>query len=183
MSDDRRRYFRIDDEAEISFKAISDEEYQAWSQGEVEDDHTRLAKLNTELSINIANLKSHQPQLAKICDLLNQKIDLTLRAHTTPQGFIDDGELKSINLSACGIAFHTDEDLQQHEHILMQLKLKPSGVSIITPGKVVAVDNDASGAKQVVRVEFQDISENNQDLLMQHLFQVQSRSLKKQRKN
>ena len=183
MSDDRRRYFRIDDEAEISFKAISDEEYRAWSNGEIEDDHTRLAKLNTELSISIANLRSHQPQLAKICELLNQKIDLTVSARNAPQGFIDDGELKSINLSACGIAFHTDENLQQHENILLQLKLKPSGVSIITPGKVVAVDGASKTEKQVIRVEFQDISENNQDLLMQHLFQVQSRGRKKQRKN
>ena len=91
----------------------------------------------------------------------------------------DEGELKSINLSACGIAFHSDEDLIQDQSILLQLKLKPSNVSIVTTGKVI--DTGAGNGKNIIRIDFQNLGENNQDLLMQHLFHVQSRVLKKQR--
>jgi hypothetical protein len=181
MTDERRRFFRIDDEAEISFKTISDEEYQAWENGQKDEESEKLAKLETELGMTLANLKSQQPQLAKICELLNQKINIAMSTHSKTHGFIDNGELKPINLSACGIAFHTNEDIQTDQNILLQLKLKPSNVSIVTTGKVI--DNGLSNGKNIVRVDFQDLGENNQDLLMQHLFQVQSRELKKQRNN
>ena len=181
MTDERRRFFRIDDEAEISFKTISDEEYQAWKDGQKDEEGEKLAKLEAELGMTLANLKSQQPQLAKICELLNQKINIAMSTHSKTHGFIDNGELKPINLSACGIAFHTSEDIQADQNILLQLKLKPSNVSIVTTGKVI--DNGLSNGKNIVRVDFQDLGENNQDLLMQHLFQVQSRELKKQRNN
>lgn len=179
MTDERRRFFRIDDEAEISFKTISDEEYQAWENGQKDEESEKLAKLETELGMTLANLKSQQPQLAKICELLNQKINIAMSTHSKTHGFIDNGELKPINLSACGIAFHTSEDIQTNQNILLQLKLKPSNVSIVTTGKVI--DNGLSNGKNIVRVDFQDLGENNQDLLMQHLFHVQGRALKKQR--
>lgn len=179
MPDERRRFFRIDDEAEISFKAISDDELQAWNSGQQGEEGENLAKLETELGICLANLKSQQPQLAKVCELLNQKLNMLMSQPSKTQGFVDDGELKAINLSACGIAFHTDETIQQDQNILLQLKLKPSNVSIVTTGKVI--DTGSTNGKNIVRVDFQDLGESNQDLLMQHLFQVQSRALKKQR--
>ena len=82
-------------------------------------------------------------------------------------------------MSACGIAFQSDENLTQNQSILLQLKLKPSNVSIVTTGKVV--DTGTGSDKNIVRVDFQNLGENNQDLLIQHLFHVQSRALKKQR--
>jgi len=179
MSDERRRFFRIDDEAEVSFKTISDDEYQAWSEGQQDEESENFAKIESEIGIALSNLKSQQPQLAKICELLNQKINLTMSNNPSGHAFVDNGELKPINLSACGIAFQSDEDLSQNQSILLQLKLKPSNVSIVTTGKVV--DTGTENNKNIVRVDFQNLGENNQDLLIQHLFHVQSRELKKQR--
>jgi hypothetical protein len=181
MTDERRRFFRLNDEAEISFKIISHDEYQAWGDGKKDDGAAALAKLEAELNMVLANLKSQQPQLAKVCVLLNQKINIAMSSHSKTHGFIDNGELKPINLSACGIAFHTDEHIPKNEHILLQLKLSPSNVAIVTTGKVIGVDS-AKG-KNIVRIDFQDIGDNNQDLLIQHLFEVQSRTLKKERHN
>lgn len=179
MSDERRRFFRIDDEAEISFKTISNEEFNAWGDGLQEEEGEELAKLETEIGIALSKLKSSHPQLAKIGELLNQKINIAINSNPTTQGFVDDGELKPINLSACGIAFHTDESVEQDQNILLQLKLKPSNVAIVTAGKVVSTSSEQG--KNIIRVDFQQLTENYQDLLMQHLFQVQSRALKKQR--
>jgi hypothetical protein len=179
MSDERRRFFRIDDEAEISFKPISNEEFDAWGDDLQEEEGEQLAKLETEIGIALSKLKSSNPQLAKIGELLNKKINLAINSNPKTQGFFDNGELKSINLSACGIAFHTDEDIEQDQNILLQLKLKPSNVAIVTAGKVISTCSEQG--KNIIRVDFQQLTENYQDLLMQHLFQVQSRALKKQR--
>lgn len=179
MPEERRRFFRIDDEAEISFKTLSDEEFSNWQNNQQDAGKDDLAKIETELGITISQLKSQQPQLAKICELLNQKINLAIGNTNKTQGFVDDGELKPINLSACGIAFHCDEALSNNQSILLQMKLKPSNVAIITTGKVIS--SDIAEGKNTVRVDFHDLSDSNQDLLMQHLFQVQSRELKKQR--
>ncbi|MBQ0731473.1 MAG: PilZ domain-containing protein [Oleispira antarctica] len=181
MTNERRRFFRIDDEAEISFKTISDKEYEAWGDGQKDEEGENLAKLEAELSMTLAHLKSQHPQLAKICELLNQKINFAMCSHSKTHGFIDNGELRPINLSACGIAFHTDQDIPKNENILLQLKLKPSNVAIVTTGKVVGAG--ITNGKNIVRIDFQDLGGINQDLLMQHLFQVQSRELKKQRNN
>jgi hypothetical protein len=181
MTDERRRFFRIDDEAEISFKTITHDEYQAWENGQKDEGAEKLVKLEAELSMTLANLKSQQPQLAKICELLNQKINIATISHSKTHGFIDNGELKPINLSACGIAFHTDQNMPKNEHILLQLKLRPSNLSIVTTGKVISAG--LVNGKKIVRVDFKDLGDSNQDLLMQHLFEVQSRELKKQRHN
>jgi hypothetical protein len=179
MTDERRRFFRIDDEAEVSFKPLSDEEFDAWSDDQQEEEGEQLAKLETEIGLALSMLKSSHPQLAKIGELLNQKINIAINASPQPQGFIESGELKPINLSACGIAFHTDENIEDNQNILLQLKLKPSNVAIITTGKVISTSSE--DGKKTIRVDFQELAENYQDLLMQHLFQVQSRALKKQR--
>lgn len=179
MSDERRRFFRIDDEAEVSFKTISDDEYQTWVQGQRDEESENFAKIESEIGIAISNLKSQHPQLAKICELLNQKINLTTSNNPKAHNFVDDGELKPINLSACGIAFQSDESLDENQSILLQLKLKPSNVAIVTTGKVV--DTGTGNQNNIIRIDFQNLGENNQDLLMQHLFHVQGRALKKQR--
>ncbi len=179
MPEERRRFFRIDDEAEISFRTLSDEEFSSWQDTQNNSADDGLAKLETELGISIAQLKSQQPHLGKMFELLNQKINLAIGRDYKTQGFVDSGELKPINLSACGIAFHSDEALNCDQSILLQMKLKPSNVAIVTTGKVVS--SDTRNGKNIVRIDFHDLSDSHQDLLMQHLFQVQSRELKKQR--
>ena len=179
MTDERRRFFRVDDEAEISFKPISNEEFDAWSDDQQEEEGEQLAKLETEIGMALSKLKSSHPQLARIGELLNQKINIAINSNPQPHGFIESDELKPINLSACGIAFHTDEDIENNQNILLQLRLKPSNVAIITTGKVVSTSSE--DGKNTIRIDFQQLGQNYQDLLMQHLFQVQSRALKKQR--
>ena len=179
MTTERRRFFRIDDEAEISFKMITDEEYQAWEDGQLDDSNETINQIDTELESAIEALANQHPQLATICTLLNKKINLSICGHAKTHGFIDHGELKPVNLSACGISFHTEQKIPDDENLLLQLKLKPSDVAIITAGKVVG--SGIKDGKQIVRVDFQDLDDHNQNLLMQHLFQVQSRELKKKR--
>jgi hypothetical protein len=181
MTDERRRFFRINDEAEISFKTITQDEYQAWGNEKKDEGAEKLATLETELSMTLANLKSQQPQLATIFELFNQKINIAMNSHPKTHGLNDNGELEPINLSACGIAFHTDRNIPINEHLLLQLKLMPSNLAIVTTGKVI--DVGLAKGKKLVRVDFQNIGDSNQDLLIQHLFQVQSRELKKQRYN
>lgn len=179
MTTERRRFFRIDDEAEISFKVITDEEYQAWEDGQLDDRNETIDQIDTELESAIEALASQHPQLATVCSLLNKKINLSMCGQSKTHGFIDNGELKPVNLSACGISFHTEQKIPADENLLLQLKLKPSDVAIITAGKVVG--SGIKDGKQIVRVDFQDLDDHNQNLLMQHLFQVQSRELKKKR--
>jgi ribosomal protein S8 len=181
MEDDRRRFFRINDEAEISFKTITDEKYQEWERGQLNRESNELTRLNSEISLTLAHLRNQQPESARICELLNQKIDLALTSNHKAYGFIDNNELKAINLSACGIAFHTDQFLLENESILLQLKLKPSNIAIMTTGKVVHVE--LGQGVNIVRIDFQNLGDNDQDILIQHLFQVQRRKLKKRRNN
>jgi len=178
MTEERRRYFRVNDEAEISFRVMDDQDVDAWQQHQETGTAAELAKLENEIGVALSHLKSQSPQVGKLLELMNQKINLVSRNEMSALQLDDQGELQRINLSACGIAFHTDQPLTAEQQLLIQLKLKPSNIGLTMSGRVVNSKTHSDGS-QLVRVEFNELDSSNQDLLMQHMFQVQSRELQK----
>src|SRR5690606_11731488 len=87
-----------------------------------------------------------------------------------------------VNLSACGIAFYTDEPLQAERFMLLNMQLKPSNASLSLAGDIVSVKevNHDRGRYQV-RVNFDSMKEADQDMLIQHLFNLQSLTRRQQR--
>ena len=178
MSEERRRYFRVNDEAEISYRVMEDKDIDAWQQELGTGSASELAKLETEIGVALSHLKSQMPQVGKLMELFNQKINLVTRSQVSAMELDDDGEVKRINLSACGIAFHTEEAIPADQQLLIQMKLKPSNITVTVSGQVIE-SIDKKDDSHLIRVEFHELDSNNQDLLMQHMFQVQSRELQK----
>lgn len=178
MSEERRRYFRVNDEAEISFKVMDDSDLQTWQQHQQTGSAAELAKLENEIGVALSHLKSQSPQVGKLLELINQKINLVSRNEVAALQLDDEGELQRINLSACGIAFQTDQAVAANQQLLIQLKLKPSNITLTMSGRVVDSKSNNQGAN-LLRVEFDELDSSNQDLLVQHMFQVQSRELQK----
>ena len=74
MSDERRRFFRIDDEAEVSFKTISDDEYQAWSEGQQDEESENFAKIEKPLKYDGGLIRLYK--VKNILDWMRNNIDL-----------------------------------------------------------------------------------------------------------
>ena len=87
-----------------------------------------------------------------------------------------------VNLSACGMSFYTDSDLSGSSHLLFQLQLKPSNAMLNLAGTVVSAEKtQQTNNPFLVRVNFDGIQESEQELLIQNLFQLQSKTLKHMR--
>lgn len=175
--EERRRYFRIDDEVAISFTLLADENEAD------QDSMNQEFHMSLEVQIRHAmvDIRSQSPKVAQVLDLMNQKINLLRSVENT------DGSapvLKGANLSACGVAFPWHEQLPINQQLMVNLYLQPNHELIRTEAHVAAVtQNDEPDSMQddpyVVRLDFDNIQKNYQEVLIQHVVQRQGYQLRK----
>ena len=179
---ERRRFFRVDDEVVMDFQTISRDEFEQWrTQHQLQS--SELKQLEQELTLMIHQVRSTHPGIGQLMELFNRKINLLHKKPSHGERDISPTEaLIRVNLSACGIAFYSDENLQDETHMLLNLQLKPSNATLSLAGNIVASEevNHEYGRYQV-RVNFDGLKEAEQEMLIQHLFQLQSRTLRQQR--
>lgn len=184
---ERRRFFRIDDEVIMDFRPITQEELDEWRNNH-QLQGSELRQLEQELGLLLHQVRASHPQLGQLLELFNRKINLLHSTRhgsdsETPTDRIGNSEARvQVNLSACGISFYTDEPLQAERYMLLNMQLKPSNASLALAGDIVSVNevNHERGRYQV-RVNFDGLKEAEQEMLIQHLFQLQSRTLRQQR--
>jgi len=178
--EERRRYFRLDDEVVMDFRAISQDEFLHWKENQTLEKN-ELRDLEKELGTLLHHLQSTQPSMARILELINRKINL-LHGHSseTLEANISGTESRvRVNLSACGMSFHTDQDPGEDKYLLFNLQLKPSNAMLTLAGTIVAAEQTGDPDKPwLLRINFEGLRESEQELLIQHLFQLQTRTLK-----
>lgn len=187
MSDDseltqeeRRRFFRIDDEMAVFFIQIEEDvkEHELEAMGVNQEYHLTLEMKIRQAMVEV---RSASPKIAQVLDLMNQKINL-LRAseellHSEPV-------LKKVNISACGVAFSWHEDIPVKQKIMLSLYLQPNHELIRTPAHVVGVvanEDEETAAEEpyLLRIDFEDINHSLQEVLIQHVVQRQAYQLRK----
>lgn len=104
MMEDRRRFFRLDDEVVLDFQTLSREDVAAWRESH-QQQRDELAQLEQDIGSQISQLRTQNPAIARLLELFNQKIN-TLGANHLPGGARDLSATEArtrINLSACCI--------------------------------------------------------------------------------
>ncbi len=181
-NEERRRYFRINDEVAMNFIMLDGN-----FDGDINDHHA--LGLNQEFHISLEvqirqammEVRVQNPKMAVILDLLNQKINL-LRSEE--QLFESNPILKPANISACGISFRWHESLPVNQLVMLSLYLQPKHDLVRTQAHVAAVninpDNHASQSEPyIVHLDFDNIHCAYQELLIQHIVQRQGSQLRK----
>lgn len=181
MMEDRRRFFRLDDEVVLDFQTISREEVAAWKESH-QQHKDELSQLEQDIGTHISQLKAQDPAIARLFELFNQKINLLGASHLpgTAKRDISATEARTrINLSACGMAFHTHENVVKNDHLLLHMQLKPSNTELSLTGTIVSIEESKDPEEpNLVRIDFSDLKQAEQEVLIQHLFQLQNRHLK-----
>ncbi len=180
--DERRRYFRINDEVAINFTLLN-EEYGGESIEPQVVDLNQEFHMSLEVQIRqaMSDIRGKSPQLAHVLDLLNQKINL-LRS--------DDHKIESdvtiipVNISACGISFPWHEDLKINQELMLNMYLQPKHELVHTEAYVAAVNRNTDpdtrqGEPYIVHLDFVNIHISYQELLIQHIVQRQGHQLRK----
>lgn len=172
MSQEKRRYFRINDQVGLAFEWLGVKEAAA------DGDSSQDEDANANIGRLLEELRRESPKLAEICEAINKKLDqvlqrLELESETLTRVL---GRIREINISACGLGFVSDQMAQVGRHMRCELALTPSGKTIVTRGVLVACDSVAGG--YYWRVDFYGMSPANQEQLIQHIVQRQSAQLK-----
>lgn len=183
---ERRRYFRVTDLVGLRYQLLSQDEQALAIQAQPSSLKDLLKKINNDILSNLALIQTAQPEVHRLFDLLNQKVNLALGVDNQNQDDALDtsNNICSVNLSACGLAFTDDKPANLNQYMSLELTLYPNNIRLMLLAAVIGCERyeDEGGKnKYIIRADFADISDANQEVLVQHVIKRQALQLKQQR--
>ncbi len=186
-NEERRRFFRIDDTLGVAYRLLSEAELSEQPRAEQApaDIFALLARLDTQLEHSLATLRVKQPPVAEVLDTLNKKLNTVIHQLEADNHLVRRlaQKVQEVNISACGMAFVCDEQIEAGRVLGLELALKPSNLHIHTRARVVACEPVDDGAGYYLRLDFSDISDTDQEVLIQHIVKRQSSIIRKDRES
>lgn len=186
--DERREFFRIDDNIYLDYQLVTEEVYReriaapsAEPQQEADNVGLQLQALTAQAGTMLAQIRKRDPEVGQYLALLDRKLELIGRALIGNQiGGVLSPNVQ-VNLSGGGIAFHTLNCLQPDTKLELKLLLFPTHIFIHCLGRVIYCRHDGSNTATPYRVgvEFTRISEIARDALVRHTLELQSAQLRR----
>ncbi len=184
---ERRRYFRVSDLVGMNDRFLSDGERDLALNAQPTSLKSVLSQIEEQVTVSLLALKNSQPDIYHILDLFNQKINLAFGhgvAGNEDQGAQGTRACR-VNLSACGIAFPCPEAAQLNQYMVLELTLYPSNMRLQMVAAVISCEpadsESASDDAFLIRADFVNISDADQELLVQHVIKRQAIQLKERR--
>ena len=182
---ERRGFFRIDDEVHLEYEVVNDDEYNNATQilNEVHESAFALsanfATLNHDNNYLLNNIRRTSPEVSQYLDLLNQKID-ALSQHLL-EGSVAPTEdnLVTVNISASGIAFNTTENLTKNQAMKLRIILLPEKIGIQAYGRIIDSKPDTENKGFIVSMDFEHIRNDDTELMIKHNLNKQMLELRK----
>lgn len=184
---ERRNFFRINDEIFLDFDVISIDEYKsapALLESLNESSFSLsadFATLNNNIHPVLNNITQLHPDIAQYLQFLNQKIDSLSYQLLIKESSFDETRIINANLSASGIMFETEIDLEAEQLLRLELILLPEKIGILIFGKIITV-KEIKNLKQVA-VEFEHIRFEDQELMIKHNLNKQMTDLRDKNDN
>ena len=185
---ERRRYFRIEDEIILSYRAIPLNEVPEFDtfREHAPDLFTLAAHLelvNAESSTLLRKIERNDPVIGDYLRCLEQKIDLIARALITQDDELCRQPARQVNLSASGLSFAAETELTSSTALDMRMVLPPALVGIHAFGRVVYCRPGRLNDQPVfkVGVDFLGLRDHDRDLLIRHVIKKQSQQLREHR--
>lgn len=190
MSTERRRYFRIDDNALIKYRGLAPAELDA-ARAQMVAHHVQADNLRTALEPLDARLAEMMPALrresrvlAEAIELINRKLGLLGAALATSHNVEgdearDEHQPLTVNLSGGGMALSARQTLPAGSWLLIELVLLPANHALCALGRVTDVRRRAEDA--VMGVEFEGLREADRDALTSHVLRTQAQRLREGR--
>lgn len=184
--EDRRDFFRIDDEVSLFYKKI--DEKLVTEPHNTSDNILNSCSLSTALEVIsqdsallLHRLEKNQPDLADYLRVMNSKIDLIAQA-IIMQGFqVKEKDTRNVNVSATGMAFNCEVALKAGSYLEIKMMLVSSMAVIVTYGRVVYCKNNPSSESHypyVVGVDFVNMKDEDRELLIKYVVKKQLQQIR-----
>ncbi len=177
-ADDRRKFFRIDDEAVLTYKTVSWQDALASQKSEASllvdkfAAKAHLDRLSRELQPLYKVIKASNSNIAEYLLTLDKKISL-LSEYLIEEDDDTDIEPREVNIGGGGLLFVSDKPVAMGAMLELKMKLLPEGTRIYSYAKVVSCEKLEDGAGKEdykIAVEFELMDDDVRDLITRHVF-------------
>lgn len=190
MTTERRQYFRIQDTALVKYRVIQDHMLDLERRGvylnqiKLENARAALFGLETSLQEVLEKVRPAEPLVVEALELINRKINLLERVVSLERAPGEDGDFlehepREINLSGGGMAIMADTPIGAGANLTIDLVLLPDNDPMRIFGSVV--DCREQSGLHTISIAFEEIRQEDQDRLIQHILRRQTADLRAQR--
>lgn len=181
---ERRRFFRIDDNVSLSYRLIDEETANSGlkSTGVVSNEYSLAATLDVlsqEALRIMQRMEKQSPELAELYRVMDAKINAVAQAVMFVGSDVDTQKCHDVNLSASGLAFKQMQSLDVGQNLALELYLPTTLALILIYGRVVncrVVDEQPE--QYMISVDFTQVREEDQELLIKHVVRKQWQQLR-----
>ncbi len=178
QTEERRRFFRVEDEIVLVYRPIAPEDMPDPSQfqNQVLDPFSltsTLEYLTQESHAHLRRIERDNPDVAEYLKTLERKIDVLAQALMISNNRLVDQPTRKVNLSAAGIAFDADQPIAEGGLLELKMVLPPSLVGIVTFGRVVYCSPCEGEKSWRVGVDFLSMREQDREVLIRHVVKRQ----------
>lgn len=181
--DERRDFFRIDDEVYLELTTISDDEYSQAPET-LKNLHNNsfslsanFATLNNSLNPLLNNIKQLHPDIGEYLEAINSKIDSLSQHLLSDKSNFDKDKLTPANISASGIQLKTSQSFSLQQTVKLELILLPEKVGVLIFGRIVDIKDDN------ISIEFDYLRPEDQELMIKHNLNKQMSELREKNDN
>jgi len=187
MSDERREYFRIEDELALDYRLIDDEEVDHLLQriqSRLVDRFTAASSFTSttrQMSHVIHKVQTQSPELARCLQAIDQKLNMIAQLFVSEEMEINDQPTREVILSAGGVAFRAQHEIKTDSLLELRMVLFPSLVGILTISRVIhcgRVDDGNAEFPWQVAVEYEHLRETDRELLVRHIMSKETEQLR-----
>lgn len=182
---ERRRFFRIEDTVNLFYKIVDEKTVQALSH--VSDDvlsncslAAALDVLSQEGRIIAARLEKNHPDIFEYLKVMDTKINLIAQAVMMQDTHFTEHDSRDVNISASGIAFAADEELQKDQLLEIKIMLTSCMAVIVAYARVIYCCQNAKGGaySYFIGVDFINMKDDDRELLIKHVVKRQMQQIR-----
>ena len=190
MSDERREYFRIEDEIALDYRVISQAEADQLLQrirSRLVDRFTAassFAATTRQMAHVIHKVQTESPELARCLQAIDNKLNMIAQLFVSEEMELNEQPTREVSLSAGGVAFRAQHELKVGSTLELRMVLFPSLVGILTISRVVHCERMNDGNTQFpwqVAVEYDYLRETDRELLVRHIMAKETEQLRARR--
>ncbi len=185
--EERRRYFRIDDDVVLSVRRLEkkhfDDELARFEEQRELVCFMNNIELDSEKMLPLKRtLENNYPEIAEYLDFLERRIDTLSRVvFDTDNGASE--PTQRVNISAQGIQYYSSHGLTTDDLVELRITLKPSNKHLLIIGTVVWCIEDPNANKSqqyAIAIDFSYIKEADREVLVKHIHSKQINKLSQQ---
>lgn len=192
MNDERREYFRIDDEIALDYRLIGEQELEQLVdrvQSHVPDKFTAsssFAATSRQMAHVMHKVQADSPELARCLQAIDQKLNMLAQLFVAEEINLHEQPTREVNISAGGLLFRAQHEIPAGSLIELRMVLFPSLAGILAASRVVHCDRVDDGNLQFpwqVAVEYEHLRERDRELLVRHTISKQTTQLRSKRES